>query len=261
MLGVRAGDQREPLRGAARRAPLHARPRLHPAGHADQHDGDLRLRASASTRPTSPRCAPRSSRRRRGPAAPRHRRPRALSTASPPPTRRRSRSGSASATRSTGLRTPRWPSSRGPSRCTARCGPRSSATTLDQCSTACSARADRGWLRDWSVHFVRGGGRCPRCSSGAQPYGLLPVSHVVQPAGRCRRRDRARRAGARPTSAASGGHGDVPRLDPDAPDVPQDGTAPAGDLAARGLEGAGARPASDRAASPARSTRRATVLA
>jgi hypothetical protein len=42
--------------------------------------------------------------------------------------------------------------------------------------------ADRAWLRDWSAHYVRGGGVLPTLLVGSQPYGLLPVSLVGTPA-------------------------------------------------------------------------------
>ena len=45
------------------------------------------------------------------------------------------------------------------------------------------AAADRAWLRDWSTHYVRGGGVLPTLLVGSQPYGLLPVSLVETPAG------------------------------------------------------------------------------
>jgi hypothetical protein len=91
--------------------------------------------------------------------------------------------------------------------------------------------ADRGWLRDWSVHFVRGGGPLPTLLVGAQPYGLLPVSLVDRVAdGAVPAIDRVERL-----LVDVSDHwltGDVPRLDPDASDVAQDGTVPAGDVAA-----------------------------
>ena len=58
--------------------------------------------------------------------------------------------------------------------------------------------SNRAWLRDWSAHYVRGGGVLPTLLVGSQPYGLLPVSKIDTPAapvGRvAARRNRARPA-------------------------------------------------------------------
>ncbi len=90
---------------------------------------------------------------------------------------------------------------------------------------------DRTWLRGWSANFARGGGPLPTLLVGAQPYGLLPVSRVDRPPdGRSPMIDRAERLLA--DVREWWWSGAVPRLDPDASDVAQDGSVPAGDLAA-----------------------------
>ena len=91
---------------------------------------------------------------------------------------------------------------------------------LDHVLDGVVSDADRTWLRDWSVHYARGAGQLPALLVGAQPYGLLPVSLVESRAG-----------GGAPTTIdrletqlealrTAWGYGIVPRLDPDAADVP-----------------------------------------
>ncbi len=90
---------------------------------------------------------------------------------------------------------------------------------------------DRTWLRDWSVHFARGGGPLPTLLVGAQPYGLLPVS-LVRPAGPGPSSTIERVETLLDRVRGWWWSGNVPRLDPDASDVAQDESVPAGDLAA-----------------------------
>ncbi|MGI8332712.1 hypothetical protein ACRYCC_22395 [Actinomadura scrupuli] len=90
---------------------------------------------------------------------------------------------------------------------------------------------DRSWLREWSVHFARGGCLLPTLLVGAQPYGLLPVSRVDRAeTGQAPMIERVERLLA--DARSSWDFGAVPRLDPDASDVAEDGTVAAGDLAA-----------------------------
>jgi hypothetical protein len=90
---------------------------------------------------------------------------------------------------------------------------------------------DRAWLRDWSVHFARGGGPLPTLLVGAQPYGLLPVS-LVGPTGQGAAGPVERVQGLLDGVRGWWWWGNAPHLDPDAADVAQDESVTAGDLAA-----------------------------
>ncbi|HKE78910.1 MAG TPA: hypothetical protein VKB54_06365 [Solirubrobacteraceae bacterium] len=90
---------------------------------------------------------------------------------------------------------------------------------------------DRTWLRDWSVQFARGGGPLPTLLVGAQPYGLLPVS-LVRPGGPGGSSMIGRVEALLDGVGGWWWSGNVPRLDPDASDVAEDESTPAGDLAA-----------------------------
>ena len=81
--------------------------------------------------------------------------------------------------------------------------------------------ADRAWLRDWSAHYVRGGGVLPTLLVGSQPYGLLPVSRLDTPAAPAGRIERLEQilGFLRPTWDEVVRQA-LPRLDPEAGDAP-----------------------------------------
>ena len=103
--------------------------------------------------------------------------------------------------------------------------------------------AGRAWLRNWAVTFARGGATLPTLLVGSQPYGLLPVSLVTAP-GRGSRTEIETVEDVL-TQLRIPWVADaqlVPRLDPDAPDVAEDGTESEGQLAARVSKVLGAVP-------------------
>jgi hypothetical protein len=79
---------------------------------------------------------------------------------------------------------------------------------------------DRAWLRDWSAHYVRGGGVLPTLLVGSQPYGLLPVSLIGTPAAPAGRIERLEQILGFLRSTWDDLWQQLPRLDPEAGNAP-----------------------------------------